>query len=65
MTAPTVTDWLNRYKARMIERGVPADMAHVSMLAVDLHSGEDSTASLDESPEDAADDELSYWDADE
>ncbi|HSX77261.1 MAG TPA: hypothetical protein VLQ80_01625 [Candidatus Saccharimonadia bacterium] len=61
---PTVTQWLARYKARMLARGVPEDMAQEAVGAVDMSSGESSTNSLDESPEDAADDEMSYWDDD-
>jgi hypothetical protein len=61
---PTVSDWLARYKARMLTRGVPEDMAQAATEAVDMASGEASTNSLDESPEDAADDEMSYWDDD-
>lgn len=61
---PTVTEWLARYKARMIERGVPEDLAEQAAQAVDMSSGENSTNSLDEDPEGAADDELSYWDDD-
>lgn len=61
---PTVTQWLARYKARMLSRGVPEDMAEAAVGAVDMGSGENSTNSLDESPEDAADDEMSYWDDD-
>jgi len=61
---PTVAQWLARYKARMLERGVPEDMAQAATEAVDMAPGEASTNSLDESPEDAADDEMSYWDDD-
>lgn len=61
---PTVAEWLARYKARMIERGVPEELAEQAAQAVDMSSGEDSTNSLDEDPEGAADDELSYWDDD-
>ncbi len=61
---PTVAQWLARYKARMLERGVPEDAAQAAVEAVDMASGEDSTNSLDEDPEAAADDELSYWDDD-
>ena len=61
---PTLAQWLARYKARMLERGVPEDAAQAAVEAVDMNSGEDSMYSLDESPEDMADDELSYWDDD-
>lgn len=61
---PTVEQWLARYKARMVERGVPEDLAQQAVEAVDMSSGENSTNSLDEDPEGAADDELSYWDDD-
>jgi hypothetical protein len=59
---PTVAQWLARYRAQFLKRGVPEDMADAEVGAVDMNAGEDSTYSLDESPEDAADDEMSYWD---
>lgn len=61
---PTVGQWLARYKARMLEQGVPEEMAQQAVEAIDMSSGEDSTHSLDESPEVAADDEISYMDGD-
>jgi hypothetical protein len=61
---PTVAQWLARYKARMLARGVPEDAAQAAVEAVDMASGEDSTYSLDDDPEAMADDEMSYWDDD-
>lgn len=59
---PTVQQWLARYKARMLDRGVSEDAAQAAVEAVDMNSGEDSTHSLDEDPEYMVDEELSYGD---
>ncbi|MCJ7747892.1 MAG: hypothetical protein MUP27_09115 [Desulfobacterales bacterium] len=49
-------EWLRRYKARMIERGLSEEEAQAATdaIATDKYCG-------DGDPEDAADDELSYW----
>lgn len=61
-------EWLKRYKARMIERG----LSEVEAEALTKEMADDSTAlgaaafdlRLEDNPEDAADDELSYWASD-
>jgi hypothetical protein len=52
-------EWLKRYKARMIERGLSEKDAQAitDVTANDEYCGEDD-------PEDSADDELSYWASD-
>jgi len=49
------TDWLDKFEARLIERGVDKDFAKETREA----SSEDVDLSFD--PADAADDEMSYW----
>lgn len=50
--------WALRYVARFVERGVPLRFALESYrAAADDHD-------FDDDPEQAADDEMSYWDAD-
>jgi hypothetical protein len=52
-------EWLKRYKARMIERGLSEKEAQAATDAIstDEYCGDDD-------PEGAADDELSYWASD-
>ena len=49
-------EWLKRYKSRMVERGLSDEEAQAAMEAVDVDD-----PGLDDDPESAADDELSYW----
>lgn len=51
----TPDEWLDRYKARMAERGYPPDKIHTAVEAVDL-------SNLETDPRDAADDEMFEWD---
>lgn len=52
----TPDEWLERYKARMVERGYPQDKVDaVTIETVDR-------LRLDEDPRDAADDEMFEWD---
>lgn len=55
----TKEEWLKRYKARMIDKGLNEREAQAATEAVstDEHVGEDD-------PEDTVDDELSYWASD-
>ena len=48
-------EWLDKFEARLIERGVDNDFAKATREA----SSEDVDLSFD--PADAADDEMSYW----
>ena len=61
-------EWLKHYKARLLERGLSEEGAeHLTK-----EMSDDSTAlgalafdlRLEDDPEDAADDELSYWGSD-
>lgn len=52
-------EWLNRYQARMTERGLNEKEAKE---VTDAISGDPDF--LDDDPEQAADDELSYWTSD-
>jgi hypothetical protein len=47
--------WTLRWCARFIERGIPLHVALDNYRSADEHD-------FDESPEAAADDEMSYWD---
>lgn len=49
--------WREAYVNRMVERGIDREDAQACCDAGDVD--------LSESPEDAADDQLAYWDADE
>jgi len=61
-------EWLKRYKARLLERGLSEEEAEY----LTKETSDDSTALgalafdllLEDDPEDAADDELSYWASD-
>jgi len=50
-------EWLKRYKARMIERGLNEREAEEITSAVSDFDPE----YYEDNPEDSADDELSYW----
>ena len=52
-------EWMRRYKARMIERGLSDDEAQNCTDAASL-----DPINFEYDPEDAADDELSYWPSD-
>lgn len=51
----TPEEWLDKFEARLIERGVDKDFAKATRDA----ASEDIDLSYD--PSDAADDEVSYW----
>lgn len=53
------SEWLKRYRNRLTERGLNKQTAKDCANAVD-----EEGIDLDDSPESAADDELSYWAAD-
>ena len=52
--------WALKYIARMVEKGVPIGFA-----IENYHSSDKNQIDYSSYPEDAADDEMSYWDADE
>jgi len=61
-------EWLKRYKERMIERGLSEEEAEEQTKAMSDDSTPLGSAAfeirLEDSPEEAADDELSYWASD-
>ncbi|HHT9145522.1 MAG TPA: hypothetical protein ACFYD4_07570 [Candidatus Wunengus sp. YC61] len=52
-------EWLDGYKKRMLERGISETMAR-ACTSVEAYNPD----ILDKDPEDAADEELSYWGSD-
>ena len=52
-------EWLKRYKARMLERGLDNEEVR-AMIECTIYEDDP----LNDDPEQAADDELSYWPSD-